>query len=192
MTRYIKFLSIFILSGIVAACATHYDRLAKDTYQATDRVLSQVGPISPQTPLLVTTLSNIDTLETSATFGRIVAEQISARLSQRGFNVIELKMRNGLNIKQGLGNPAESGEHILTRDVDSLRGEHKAAAVMTGTYAVAGRSVLVNLKFLDVKTGRIMGSTDYTLPFDNNIQKLLRTASNSGEIEFFGNSMAYE
>lgn len=192
MTRYINFFGLFVLIGMVAACATYNDQLAQDTYRATDRVISQVGKINPNTPLLVTTLSNIDNLETSATFGRIVAEQVSTRLAQRGYNVIELKMRNGLNIKQGLGNSAESGEHILTRDVNALKGEHKAAAVITGTYAIAGRSVLVNLKFLDVKSGRIMGSTDYTVPFDNNLQKLLRTSSNNGAIEFFGNSIAYQ
>jgi TolB-like protein len=164
--------------------------LAAETYRAVDRVLTQ-AKINPQTPLLVGTLNDIDTMETSNTFGRIVTEQVVSRLTQRGNNVTELKLRKSLNIKEGKSNWTEAGEYMMTRDLESLKGEHKAAAVMTGSYAIAGEEIMVNLKLLDVATGKVKGSTDYSVTLDANTRRLTTAPNGLGGMTFYGTSMAY-
>jgi len=139
---------------------------------------------------LVSTISDIDFLETSNTLGRTISEQISTRLSQNGYSVSELKLRNSLNIKRGLSNFNEAGEFMMSRELESLRNEHKAAAVITGTYANAGQEVMINLKMIDIASGNIVASTDYTIPKDSNISSMARQSGSSG-VGFFGESMFY-
>lgn len=159
------------------------------SYDAADDLISDSRySIGANSPILVGTLNNVDKLERSSTFGRIVAEQISARFAQRGFSIAELKMRNSVNIKQGLGDPNESGEFLLSRDTSAISTEHKAVAVVTGTYAVAGEEVYVNLKMIDVATGRLVTGTDFAVPIDGNIAELL---GGSMDQSFYGSSMAY-
>jgi TolB-like protein len=169
--------------------ATYTDNaLAVQTYKAVDRIISQAGMVSGDaTPVVVGTLANVDTMERSQTFGRTVAEQVSARLTQNGYNVSELKLRNSLNIKQGQVDGSEAGEYILTRDIESVRQEYKIGRVVTGTYSIAGREIMVNLKMIDIATGRIMGATDYAVALDANTTKLIQ----GNNFSFYGSSMAY-
>lgn len=158
------------------------------SHDAADDLISESRyRVGANTPVLVGTLNDVDKLERSSTFGRLVTEQISARFVQRGFTVSELKMRNSVNIKQGLGNPNESGEYLLSRDVGSIGGEHKAAAVITGSYAVAGKDIFVNLKMIDVATGKLISGVDYNVPLDSNVRELVDNDATS----FYGTSMAY-
>lgn len=187
-------IAITVFAGVLTACESTLDRnyVAKMTYKATQDLLLDTSPvITQQTPMLVTTVTDVDNMETANTFGRVIAEQISSRLAQMGYNVTELKMRESLNIKQGLDNPMDSGEYILSRDIESLKGEHEAAAIVAGTYAVAGQQVIVSLKLLDVATGKIVNATDYFLPLDANTRRLL-SAGGAGAVSFYGTSIAYE
>lgn len=204
----LKFLTLALLSAFgLSACDHRYaeshsntsslyltynnytdNLLARETYRAADRMMNQSRKVARNTPVLVGTINDIDRLETASTFGRVIQEQVSTRLTQRGYNVTELKLRNSLNIKQGLINPSESGEFMLSRDLEALKGEHKTAAVITGTYTAAGEEVMVNLKLLDVATGRILGSTDYSVTLDSNTRKLIK---NNPHFTFYGQSQAY-
>lgn len=164
------------------------NELAYETYRAVDRILHQAN-MAPgnNTPLIVGTLSNINRMEKSHSFGRVVSEQASTRLVHRGHDVSELKLRSSVNIKQGHGDIAEGGEYMLSRDIDSIRGEYKVGGVVTGTYGIAGKEIMVNLKMIDIATGKIMGSTDYTVAIDSNIHKLIQ----DNAFSFYGSSMAY-
>ena len=157
------------------------------TYDATDSLISGARGLSANTPILVGTLSDVDKLERSSTFGRVISEQVSARLSQRGFSVSELKMRNSVNIKEGLGDPNESGEFLFSRDISAIGGAHQAAVAVTGTYAVAGKEILVNLKMIDVSTGKLLSASDFNVPLDSNTRPLVKNDVTS----FYGTSMAY-
>ena len=158
------------------------------TYDGADDLVADARySVGPNTPILVGTLNNVDKLERSNTFGRMTSEQISARFTQRGFMVSELKMRNSVNIKEGLADPSESGEYLLSRDVQSIGGEHSASAVVTGTYAVAGNQIFVNLKMIDVATGKIISATDYAVPLTSNIRELVESDASA----FYGSSMAF-
>lgn len=192
--KYIMLTAIVMFGGLLTACESTLDRnyIARHTYKATYDLVSDSYPVvTQQTPMLVTTVTDIDHMETSNTFGRLIAEQISSRLAQMGYNVTELKMRDSLNIKQGLDHPMDSGEFILSRDIEALQGEHQAAAIVAGTYAVAGQQVIVTLKLLDTATGKIVNATDYSLPLEANTRRLM-SAGGMGAVNFYGTSMAYD
>lgn len=169
--------------------ASHTDNdLAYETYRAVDRILYQAR-MEPgnHTPLIVGTLANINTMEKSHSFGRVVSEQASTRLVQRGHDVSELKLRKSVNVKQGHGDIAEGGEYMLSRSIDAIRGEYKIGRVVTGTYGIASKEIMINLKMVDIASGKILGSTDYVVEIDTNIQKLIQ----DNAFTFYGSSMAY-
>jgi TolB-like protein len=169
--------------------AEQNETMAHYSYKAADIVIDQSRfAISGDTPLLIGTLTDVDQVETSNTFGRMVAEQVAARFVQQGYSVSELKLRNSVNIQNAYMGERGAGEFLLSRDVESVRGEHKAAAVVTGTYAVASGEVLVNLRMMDVGSGTIIASTDYVIPRDADVDALLDDGRSGS---FFGGPLQY-
>lgn len=146
-------------------------------YAATDALLkgyaepvsatNRSGAVS-SAPFIVATLAQIDHLEQSSTFGRIVSEQIVSRLTQGGMRVVEMKLRNGVYMKRN------EGEFMLTREIREVANTHKAQAVVIGTYAESASMVHVSLKLVDPATSLILAAHDYALPMDRQVRSLLR------------------
>lgn len=194
MKQFLFIAVIVMTCGFLAACDTALNRnyVAKNTYDATDKLVSEAGrAVSRRTPLLVTTITDIDYMETSNTFGRTISEQIASRLVQNGYNVVETKLRDSLNVKRGIESPVEAGEYLTSRNVDVLKGEQQATAAVTGTYAIAGQQVIVTLKMLNTTNGKIISATDFSLPLDANTRRLINTGGIGGS-SFYGTSMFYE
>lgn len=159
------------------------------SYVASDKLIRQLrGEVSYETPILIGTVSNINKLETTNPLGRTITEQISTRFVQRGFTISEMKLRNSVNIQDTFKGAPTAGEYLLSRDVRSVAGEHKAAAVVSGVYTVAEARVLVTLKVIDVATGHILASTDYDIPRTKDVNMLLDEDGTTG---FFEGPMQY-
>ncbi|GAB6060299.1 FlgO family outer membrane protein [Desulfonatronum parangueonense] len=119
-------------------------------------------------PILFTSFVDLDDLNTSSTFGRLLGEQVASRISQLGYRVIELKMRQGsLVVSQ------RTGEMILSRDLREVRTNHDTQAVLVGTYVVTENAVLVSAKLLSTLDGTILATRDATLRKTREIQELV-------------------
>lgn len=119
-------------------------------------------------PFIVATLVNIDQLEQSSTLGRLISEQVASRMTQMGFSVLELKVRNGVYMKRN------EGELLLTREIKEVASTHNAQAVIVGTYAESATLVHVNLKVVNPATSMVIAAHDYALPLDKQISSLIR------------------
>ena len=137
------------------------------TYDATDRLLagSQVR-IDDKASILVASLVNVDDLEKSSTFGRMVAEQASGRLAQLGYTIREPKLRGSMAIRR------KTGELMLSRELLQLGHTQAAQAVVTGTYAVGGQNIYVNLRLIALGSGQIMSAVDYLVPIDRDTRRM--------------------
>jgi TolB-like protein len=138
-------------------------------YQAADALSLSANlrrEMPKQVPILVATLVNIDSLTESSRLGRMVSEQLQARLSQHGYSVVELKLRGNLFVKQ------DQGELLLSREIKDITLNHKAQAVVVGTYAVASNNVFINLKIVGTDN-ILLGSYDYSLDIDANTKVML-------------------
>ena len=69
-------------------------------------------PIGKDGPILSTTFVDVTTLEPESTFGRIMADQVAARFVQKGYHLIETKIR-----KDGLLVHNRMGEVLLSRRI---------------------------------------------------------------------------
>ncbi len=140
------------------------------SYQAADVLIKNLSIIiSKTTPIMVTSFANINNLEESSTLGRLLAEQIASRLSQRGYSVVEIKLgQDSLFVKE------RTGEFILSRKLDNISSQFNAFYVVAGTYSVGGASVYVSARIVRVSDNLIVSSSDFKLQSDSDVYELVQ------------------
>ncbi len=119
-------------------------------------------------PIAVTTFVEIDNLYQSSTFGRILAEQLISELSMRGYNVIEIRLSDAVQIME------EQGELGLSRQVDTLRGQQSLSGLVVGTYAASPERVYVNSRIIDPKSSNVVSVASVEMKKTSEISQLLR------------------
>jgi TolB-like protein len=129
---------------------------------------SNSGNDGSNAPFIVATLVNIDQLEQSSTLGRLISEQVASKMTQLGHNVLELKVRNSVYLKRN------EGELLLTREIREVASNHRAQAVIVGTYAESATLVYVNLKVVNPATNVVLAAHDYALPLNKQVRSMLR------------------
>lgn len=162
---------LLIISLLLTACETNPIMSNNDfitsNYKATDALIHQLdNKVNPEQPMIIATIVNIDELNQSSTFGRLVSEQVSARFTQKKYSMIEMKFRNFVYMKQN------QGELLLTREIKDVAKTHNAQAVVVGTYALSHNSIFVNLKVIQPNTNVILAVHDYSFPWDKNLNSL--------------------
>jgi TolB-like protein len=138
-------------------------------YKAADVLIEQLGDkLNTSQPMIVATIVNIDDLNSSSTFGRTVSEQVSARFSQATYNMIEMKFRSYVFMKQ------DQGELLLTREIRDVANNHNAQGVIVGTYSLSNNSVYVNLKVIQPNTNIVLAGHDYAFPMDGDVKSMTK------------------
>ena len=151
--------------NLVAVAYTIADKLAAAEWFA--------QLIGPSDPLIVASFVNINNLEESSSFGRILSEQIGSRLVQRGLKVIELKLRqNSIFIREG------HGEFLLSRDIRELSKTYNAAAVVVGTYAEGVDRLYVSARILRPADNVIISTYDVGIVMDPIAMSILLNRDN--------------
>ncbi|WP_234418956.1 FlgO family outer membrane protein [Parazoarcus communis] len=181
----LKAACVAALSLAIAGCATEtsvarkaatYEEAANNpfvpaNYRAAEALLGQLqGKLSPDQPMIIATVVSIDALERSSTLGRLVSEHVSARFSQGGHKMVEMKFRNNVYMVR------DQGEMMLTREIRDIAKSHDAQAVIVGTYGESSDFIFVNLKVIDPGTNVALAVHDYALPVDANTKAMLRAA----------------
>ncbi len=127
-----------------------------------------LAPLSKEKPIIAASFANVDDLRLSSTFGRMASEVIASGLTDLGYSVVEVKMRDSLFIKQ------QAGEFMLSRQLKNLSREHNAQAVVLGTYAEGGDYLYVSARVVRTEDNIVIGSHDFSLPLNADIKHLLR------------------
>lgn len=159
--------AMLLVSGCASTKRTN-KILLKTSQSAAEELASGLSlPLSEGSgALIVASFVNVDDMNDSSSFGRIVSEQIASSLS-REFPVTEVKLRENIFLKE------RAGEFLLSREVMNLSKKHEAQAVLVGTYAIANQAVYVSARIVNPVTNQIMSSYDYNAPLDNNLRTLL-------------------
>ncbi len=134
-------------------------------YKAAEKLLLD-AKLPLGSAIIMATVVNIDDIENSSTLGRVISEQMSSRFVQNGMNVIEMKFRENVYIKQN------TGELMLTREIGKIAKTHSANAVIVGTYAMSNSAVYVNLKIINPSTNVVIAATDYILPMNRDVEDM--------------------
>lgn len=139
------------------------------SHKAAENLMTQANYLQDDLrPILITSVANITDLNKSSAFGLMVAEQIGDRFAQYGFPVIDLRTRKDVKVK------VQSGEFMLSRDIQKISKKHAAGAVLLGTYAPGKERVYVSTRLVRASDNRILASYDFELPMGPDAKKLLR------------------
>ncbi|CUA81997.1 MULTISPECIES: FlgO family outer membrane protein [Gulbenkiania] len=168
-----SFFSALLISVLLGGCAatskppeaSTFDVISTN-YHAADCLLQPLRLV-PSRPLIVATLVNVDALGESSRMGRMFSEQIASRFTHKGYQVIELKLRENLFMK------SSEGELMLSREVRDVSRVHQAQAVIVGTYAASSDKVYLNLKAVEPSSSVVLSAHDYAVPLDSNVRSLL-------------------
>jgi len=144
--------------------------LSAENFMAADVIAEQMsGKVSRNSPVLIASMVQLNDLSHSSMLGRLVMQQISSRISQFGYNVIESRLKKEYSII-----PKE-GEFILSRDVSKLmKKEYNAQVVLVGSYVPTPYRVYVSIRLLRVADGAVMAAHEYTLKNRREFAVLLR------------------
>jgi len=165
-------------TGLAFPSANYHYNMANVTYRIADEMMLQTKDTLPKdVPLVVTTIADVNQLETTTPLGRALSEQLGSRFVQKGYKVSDLRFRNAINVKQDGRDATAAGEYILSRDTSVLKGEQEVGATLTGTYAVANNQVLVNLRLIAAGNSRVLAARDFRLPMTEDTRALLGEAS---------------
>lgn len=125
-------------------------------------------PLSSEDPIIIASFVDVNNLNVSSTFGRIMAEQVGSRLAQKGYRIIELKLRqNSLFVEEG------KGEFLLSRNLKDISSNHNASAVVVGTYASSYNRIYLSTRIINPSNSMILASCDYGVPVNSNVQASL-------------------
>jgi TolB-like protein len=128
-------------------------------------------------PIAVTTFVEIDNLYQSSTFGRIIAEQLISELSMKGYNVIEIRLSDAVQIMEN------EGELGLSRQTDVLRPQQALSGLVVGTYAASNDRVYLNTRLIDPRTSNIISVGSVEISKTKEISQLLRGNSLPSSLE---------
>jgi len=180
-TRTFLTLSLFCLGLLGCSLPVRDQNLVTASYKAADALIAgakelhlldeqpRKNGIYTQQPILITSFVNIDDLQQSSTFGRIIGEQIGSRIAQHGYKVIEMKMRTGSIFVQ-----EHTGELVLSRELREISYQHDAYAVVVGTYADSKDSAYVTAKLVRAKDSVVLSSYDYKVAVGPDTKQMLR------------------
>jgi len=139
--------------------------LREVAYGLANRLVEKaIEPLTPMDTLIVASFVNIDDLEASSTFGRLIAEQIATRLAQHGLRVIEMKLRQqSVFIREG------RGEFMLSRDLRQISEIHKASAIAVGTWADGGDRLYISARLVRPTDNIVLSAQDDVIRMDPRI-----------------------
>ncbi|OSM04272.1 hypothetical protein MAIT1_04142 [Magnetofaba australis IT-1] len=139
------------------------------SYAAADAMIANMGKRFPlYSPIIASSFVNMDDLADTSALGRLVGRQMSARFTQSGFAMVESNLRTNMLIQPGVG------ELALTRELDKIRKEHRADAILAGSYSLARNRVYFHAQLIRFKDSKVMAAQDFSLPIGGNIRELLR------------------
>jgi len=130
-----------------------YQNLNGAIVSIADQLLVSNIEKSKNTSIILTSFVNLDKLNQTSTFGRLISESMFNELHIRKFKVTDFRGQDAISVN-------DRGEFHITRKVDKLRDHIEATEyVVIGTYArfEKGR-ILVNARILDSESGAVIST----------------------------------
>ena len=147
------------------------DMLTANTYAGDALASMLLRRAGPGKGILVTSFVNMENIETSSAFGRMSMQQVSSRVAQHGFTVLEVRLANALTMDR------KQGELMLTRDsAKLLEANHDAHAVLVGVYSRTADKIFISARVIRLADTAVIASYEYYLPLIGDVRYLLQSS----------------
>lgn len=162
------FIFVFIFTAIGCGSrnvSTNYHSpdgsYSSNIIDAAYKIADSFNHLDKDSTLIVTSFANINNLEESSPFGRMISEYVASRLSQNGFKIKEIKLR-----KKSIFMDKGQGEFILSRDMIEVGNNHDVTYFIVGTYTKSSGTVYVSARTINPRDSLIVSSCDVYIPLD--------------------------
>jgi TolB-like protein len=111
--------------------------------------------------ILVTSFVDLNQLNSSSDFGRLLSENMISNLHAKGFRVKEYRGQSAISVNA-------QGEFHITRDIKKLPDEIEASYVLIGTYSAMNENLSsINVRIIDFSNGDIYATASSIFAFNN-------------------------
>ncbi|MFW6415726.1 MAG: FlgO family outer membrane protein [Thermodesulfobacteriota bacterium] len=112
-------------------------------------------------PMLISTFVNLDNVHSASSLGRLIPQQISSRLTQLGYNPLDVRLRDrDILIRE------RKGEIALSRRLEDLSLQQQGRTILVGTYSLFQSRMYVTVKVLRCRDSATLAAHDYVLPLE--------------------------
>lgn len=159
----------------VAPAKLDTTKMVWSTYEAVDQLLWQHRELPGFDKdsardidrVLVATAVDVNDVQATSEFGRVLTEFIQSRLTHHNYDVIHATIRQDhLLIHQ-------DGQFLLSRDKRNLATDYNARTALVTTYSVVPSSVIVSMKLVSTVEDSVLASQELILPQSEDIAQLL-------------------
>jgi FlgO protein len=165
-----------LLLPLLNACTPYSQRPIKDvdlvevSYDAVDTLLNQTSqPIPKGSLVVVSTLVNVDDLNQTSAFGRIVSDQIASAFNNAGYLIKGMELPTANFVK------SEGGFLHLTKETKQTLTKLNVSALVAGVFAAGRNSAYVSLRVVDISSMNVISSTDFSVPMGPDARVLLKS-----------------
>lgn len=186
-----KYIALFLTLAALSGCST-FNCTPLEKYLGGEQNLIALGytiaedltstafpPLTsrnPNKPILTTTFVNNHNMQQTSKFTRTLQSHIASGLVQLGYTVQEINLRKDLLVQP------ESGETMLTRHLENMRGDYKAQAILVGTISITNRTMYITARLVNPKNTNIISAKDYKFCMDDNVLAMFGLQRVSSEI----------
>lgn len=164
---------------------TNKVNLTDTTYAAADMLAPQAkSRITQNTPIRTAVITDVAHPDETTPFGTQIANQLSSRLVQLGYNVQSVPLPPAM--VAGLpGAPAR----LTTDDDDAAPRSIKAMGTRTGdclvggTYTIMQNTIQISLRITQAPDQRIIAAYDYSVPLTPEMRELSLSAADRAKKE---------
>jgi TolB-like protein len=131
----------------------NYQNLNGAIIAIADQLLTTNISPTKNTSIILTSFADLDKLNSTTTFGRLISESMFNELHVRKFKVTDFRGQDAISVNA-------DGEFHITRDVDKLKDHIEATEyIVVGTYVkFEYDTILINARIIDSETGAIIST----------------------------------
>jgi hypothetical protein len=154
---------------------SNYTQLRENNYAAADMLIQQSrNNLSLETAIETGILTEVNKPGVYTALGRIIPSQIGARFVQLGYTVKTLSYES-MSGSQAQG--SDQGNY--------MQDQSPADVLIAGNYALGRKDVFVNLRLVEIGSGKILAAYDYNVPLTSDIRELSKTEEEKGRLFSF-------
>ena len=148
-------------------------------YKAVDQLLAQHAHDSDTQRVLVATAVDVNNVNRTSMFGRVVTECLSSRTTQLDVDVITPTVREDRLVVQ------KGGQFLLSRDSSDLAEDYNARTALVSTYACLEQSVIVSIKLVSTVENSTLAAVDFVLEASPGVKEMLLSTMGHGYTPYY-------
>ena len=172
------FIILVLFSIILSGCSSNPYQVPDDvdlitvSQEAVKNLLVNNRKTLPKNSLVVvSSFVNVNDLKQTSSFGRIISSQVASAFFNSGYRI------KGMELPTELFVQSNNGFLQISSETTSVLKSFDASTLVVGIFAPGRTTAYVTLRMLDIDTGEVISTTDFSVPMGIDAKVLLRSTT---------------